>query len=566
MMLIQPRDYQIIGHNGLWGYFTQHTGNPVVAMPTGTGKSVNIAMFAYAALQSYPSTRIMALTHVKELISQNFRALQRVWPEAPAGIYSSGLKKRDTSSPITFGGVASVVRHIDDFRHIDLVVIDECHMLPPPPLKANAETEAQSNPDAMYHRIIDALKSVNPYVKVVGFTASPWRMGHGLITSPGSIFTDFAVDMTSMQWYNWFVEQGYLTKLVTLPTNVGLDTSGVGMSQGDYNQRELNEKLAGQDKEHYQACAEIVRHGADRRKWLIFTAGVERAEWVADVLNSMGVAATFVHSKMDDPGGKIRDERIADYRKGLYRAMVGNNIFTTGFDDPEIDLIGMLRPSKSVPLWVQMLGRGGRPLYAGGFDLTTVNGRLWAIQAGGKANCLVLDFARNTMNLGPVNDPVIPKRKGESAGDIPVKICGECGCYNHLAARVCDNCGAAFPIGQKLTHEAFKGDIIRTEEPVLEWFNVSTVIYRKHQKGGGRPSVRVTYSCGFRAFDEWVFIEHEGYLGKKARDWWRTRANMAEVPPNADEFIKYKHLLKWPKKIQVQTNKPYPEVIRYEYE
>jgi DNA repair protein RadD len=213
-----------------------------------------------------------------------------------------------------------------------------------------------------------------------------------------------------------------------------------------------------------------------------------------------------------------------------------------------------------------MLGRGERPLYAPGFDLMTAMGRLWAIASGGKPNCLVMDFAKNTMTLGPVNDPVIPQRKGMGGGDIPIKTCPSCGAYNHLSARVCDACGEPFPVGMKLTAQAFSGEIIRTEAPVLEWYEVSTVIYRVYRKGAGTPMVRVSYVCGFRSFDEWVCIEHTGWLGKKARDWWRTRANMAETPPSAEEFVRYKHLLKWPKRIEVQTNKQHPEVMRYEYE
>lgn len=554
-MLITPRDYQITAHDALWAYFDTHTGNPVVAMPTGTGKSVNIAMFCYAALVQWSSQRFLALTHVKELVRQNYNALMRAWPEAPAGIYSAGLKRKDTDTAITFGGVASVAHNVAAFGHIDILIIDECDLLSP-------------DNETMYQRIIKELRVVNPWLKVVGFTATPYRMGFGLITAPGGLFTDFAVNMTSMEWFNWFIDQGYLTKLVSTPTQAGLDVTGVHMSGGDYNGKELNEKLSTQDKEHYQACEEMVARGQDRRKWLIFTAGTERAEWVSDMLVSMGISATFVHSNMDDPGGKERDRRIAAHRAGEYRAMVGNNIFTTGYDDAEIDLIGVLRPSKSPRLWVQVLGRGMRPCYAPGYDVTNggAEARLAAIASGGKRDCLVLDFAKNTETLGPVNDPVIPKRKGEGSGDMPIKICPSCGNYQHLSVRFCKDCGAEFPIGSKLTKNPFAGDIVRREEPVLEWFEVSTVIYRVHRKNAGRPMVRVTYVSGFRSFDEFVFIEHDGYLGKKARDWWRTRANMAETPPTAEEFVKHKHLLRWPKKILVQTNKPYPEVQRYEYE
>jgi DNA repair protein RadD len=556
--MFQERIYQTMAVDAIYSYFDTHTGNPVVAMPTGTGKSVVIARFAHSALSRWNSQRFMFLTHVQELIEQNAKALVRAWPEAPIGIYSAALGKKETDAPITFGGIASVNHDPGAFGHIDMLGIDECHLL-------------SSGGDTMYQNTIAVLRERNPYLKVTGFSATPYRMGQGLITdNPRDgkrLFTDFAIDMTGFQWFNWFIDQGYLAKLVTMPTDSELDVSGVGMSGGDFNGKALTDKLDGQDKEHYNACREMVARGFNRRAWLVFTAGIERSEWVADTLNTLGVKSTFVHSRLEKAE---RTERVRAYRAGEYQCMVGNNVFTTGFDYSAIDLIGMLRPTRSTGLWVQMLGRGTRPLYAPGSDLNSIEGRLWAIQMSGKLNCLVLDFAGNARELGPVNDPVLPHKKGAGGGEIPMKICGHCGCYQHLSARVCDNCMTPFPPGTILTHKAFSGDILRTEEPKMEWFNVTAVIYRVHQKGGGKPMVRVTYACGFRSFEEWVCIEHDKYLGKKARDWWRTRVTPKYLdygpPPTAIEFVEWKHLLKSPRRIYVQTNKQYPEVQNYEYE
>ncbi len=556
-MLIQPRDYQITVHNATWNYVLHATGNGIVAMPTGTGKSVNIAMFCYAALRYQPYTRIQVLTHVQELIQQDYDRLKEAWPEAPVGIYSAGLKQKELGYPITMGGIASIFNAVDEVGHVDFLVIDECHLL-------------SNNSDTRYLQYIEKLREKNPYLRVIGYTATPYRMGQGLLTSPTGdgqrpIFNDFIVDLTGMEWFNWFIAEGYLSTLFSARTSVAFDTSGVGTSNGDFTQKALIEKLDGQEIEHEKAVRELMARGQDRSKWLVFTAGIDRAEWVSDRVNSFGIPAAFVHSNIDPID---RKKRIGAYRAREIRCMVGNNIFTTGFDDPEIDLIGMFRPTKSTGLWVQMLGRGTRPLYAPGLPRNTREERHIAMQAGGKRSCLVLDFARNTITLGPVNDPKIPKTKGLGSGEMPTKICGACGAYNHLSAKFCANpeCGAEFPPGQLLTESAFTGEIIRTEEEVIEWFNVSTVIYRVHQKGTGKPCVRVTYQCGFRSFDEWVFIEHDGKIGKDARDWWRTRTGLVDPPPTAALLVEYKHLLKFPRQIQVHVNhKPYPEVLHYEY-
>lgn len=558
-MFITPREYQIRAHDTMLSYLDAAGGNPIIAMPTGTGKSVNIAMAAYQFIM-HGKPRTLILTHVKELIRQNSERLLSAWPDAPISIFSAGLRRKELGEPILFAGIASIANVIDDTKlWVDQLLIDECHLISP-------------HGDTVYRTVINKLLEINPKMRIIGYTATPYRMGQGLLTDyvgdNRPLFTDLAVNMTGMDWFNWFISQAYLSNLVTKATRVVLDTSGVGTNNGDFRQGELIEKLSLQDKEHERACIELASAGQDRRKWLVFTAGIERAEWVANRLTYMGIPSTFVHSKTDP---KDRDNRIAEYRAGEWRCMCGNNIFTTGFDDPEIDLIGMLRPTKSTPMWVQMLGRGTRPLYAPGYDVSNVHGRFMAMQAGGKRNCLVLDFAKNTPTLGPVNDPRLP---GQSfgGGDLPVKICEHCGTYNFLGARVCFECGEPFPPSSKLTAEAYAGEIISTEQAVAEWFKVNTVIYRVHQKGGSRPCVRVTYDCGFRQFDEWLFIEDPKGLGTMARKWWITRLKDPNdiamgPPPTAQLFVEHQYKLKRPIKVEVYVNhKPYPEVLHYEYE
>ena len=92
---MQARDYQTFAVTSLYDYFAKSSGNPVLAMPTGTGKSVVIALFLQSIFRSFPNQKIMVLTHVKELIEQNYAKLLAVWPHAPAGIYSAGLDRRD---------------------------------------------------------------------------------------------------------------------------------------------------------------------------------------------------------------------------------------------------------------------------------------------------------------------------------------------------------------------------------------------------------------------------------------------------------------------------------------
>src|SRR5690606_36427951 len=130
-------------------------------------------------------------------------------------------------------------------------------------------------------------------------------------------------------------------------------------------------------------------------------SGIEHAEHIAEFLTRFGIDCAAVHSKQS---AEYNDKAILAFKEGSLRAIVNYGKLTTGFNHPGIDAIAMFRPTMSVPLWVQMLGRGTRP-------------------ADGKKDCLVLDYARNTPRLGPINDPVIPRRKGEGGGDPPVKVC-----------------------------------------------------------------------------------------------------------------------------------------------
>jgi DNA repair protein RadD len=542
---MQAREYQSFAVRSLYDYFGRNTGNPVLAMPTGTGKSVVIALFLQSIYAQFSSQRVMVLTHVKELIQQNFDKLKAVWPQAPAGIHSAGLNKKDVLQRIIFGGIASVAKKAAQFGKVDLLIIDEAHLVSP-------------NDETMYRGFIDALKVTNPYLKVIGLTATPWRLGHGKITDDG-IFTDVCFDMTSMQAFNWLIEQGYLCPLVPKATRAMLDTDGVHMRGGEFIANELQNAV---DKHHITEAAlkETLEYGHDRHSWLLFCAGVEHAIHVADMLSAMGVPCKAVHSKMKDAE---RDETIAEWKAGKLRAIANNNVMTTGVDHPALDLIVMLRPTASPVLWVQMLGRGTRPFYAPGWSLDTGEERRAAIANSQKTNCLVLDFAGNTRRLGPINDPVIPRKKGEKGGDAPVKCCEHCGVWNHASVRICAHCGTPFPeVHIKIKASAGTEELIKIDVPIVEVRDIDHVTYSLHTKTGRPPMVRVTYYCGINNFSEFVCVEHDGYAGRKARLWWNERGR-GPVPATALDLLEQVGDLRTPTHLEAWVNKKYPEIMRF---
>ena len=552
--MIQLRDYQQYAIQSIFDYFESNTGNPIVAMPTGTGKSLVIAGFVQEALKRYWNTKIMGLTHVKELIEQNYGKLLELWAEAPAGVYSAGLKRKESFYPITFGGVASVVKPstLALFGSIDLLLIDECHLISP-------------NDETNYQKIISFLKTINPYLKVIGFTATPYRMGQGMLTEDG-IFTDICCDMVSMDSFNWFIDQSYLIPLIPKPTETILDVSGVHIRGGEYKQDEMQEAV-NQDPLTRAAVEETITWGMEqnRQKWLVFASGVDHVINTHREYLRQGIKATFVHSKMSD---KERDYNIAAYRAGEFTAIINNGILTTGFDDPAIDLISVMRPTLSTNLWVQMLGRGTRPFWTSGFDLSTLPGRQLSIFESSKHNCLVLDFARNTKNLGPINDPVLPKAKGKGTGEAPVKICEGCNSYIHASLRFCPHCGFEFPRFLKINQKASTDELIvksKKDYPVLD-FKVDKVTYQTHRKIGRPDSLKVTYYCeGYRSFNEFVCFEHGNQARGLSTLWWKRRDLAGYVPVSTEEALEHANNLRIPTYIRVAMTSKYGEVKDYCY-
>lgn len=557
--MMKLRDYQQYAVDCVMQFdFEMGTRHPLVASPTGTGKSLDIAGLIMALFQKYGPMKIMVLADVKELLDQNYDKLLELWPTAPAGIYSAGLGRKDTRHPIIFGGIGSVAKCPLYFGKVDFVLVDEAHMIS---LKESSQ----------YRQFIEDLKITNPYLVVVGFTATKYRMGQGLLTEgEGALFTDICCDMTTMEAFNWFLDEGYLARLRPVRTDTEYSSTGIRTVAGEYHQGDMQKAF--DKKELTKAViAESVKMGADKQSWLVFASGIEHTIHVCDELNEQGITATCVHSNTKEhPMSEAeRDQRLIDFKAGKYQAMVNNGILTKGFDHPAIDFIVLLRKTKSVVLWVQMLGRGTRPYYCPGMDLSTKQGRLDAIANSQKPYCLVADFAGNVRELGPINDPCLPKPKGKKEpGDAPIRICPDCGTYNHASNSHCDFCGLEFPRILQLEVKASKEELIRApkeEAPILvERFKVNRVEYHPHFKGDRPPSIRVTYYCGLRRFCEWICLEHLGGVKTRSKNWWRERSDIP--PPDTTVLaLGYIEHLRVPNIIHVRLDKS-PQILNYEFD
>jgi DNA repair protein RadD len=493
-------------------YYSQgNKGNCVIALPTGTGKSFTMAETQRRFMSMFAGQRFINLTHVQELVDGNAQTMRDIWPNAPVGVFSAGLKRKDTAHDIIYGSIQSVANCVEMFGWRDLCFIDEAHLVSP-------------NDDTRYQFTIEKLRSINPNMKVIGYSATPYRLGQGMITDSG-LFDDVIYDCTSRENFNRLIEEGYLAPVVARPTDIKLDSTGIHISNGDFVQSEVERAV---DAQHIlePALRETVAWflHEKRRSGLVFVSSVKHVDEAVAILNAMGLPTVGVHSKMSP---KQRTANILAWLANEVAFAVNQNVLTVGINNPFLDLIADIQLTTSTGKHVQKWGRGTRPF--DWFKLSPKQQERYARLCGHvKINCRGLDFVGNVPRLGPINDPVIPKRKGDKGGVAPIKICETeklvqpefgvaigCGGYNHASARYCDECGAQFKLIPKVYDQAGTDEIIRgtqipeSDAPQVETFPVDNVFYTRQEVKGNKAMLKATYQCGLRSFTELKGFEND---------------------------------------------------------
>ena len=472
------RDYQQRSIDMLYSWLENNTGHPCVVMPTGSGKSHVIAALCKDALQSWPDTRILVLTHVMELIVQDAEKMREHWPGAPMGIYSSSLGRRCLDEPITFAGIQSVRDKAHLIGHTDIIIIDECHLV-------------GHKDEGGYRTLINDLTAINPHLRVIGYSATPYRLGHGLITDKPALFDGLIEPVTIEE----LLHKGHLAPLRSKVTKTHLDTTGVHKRGGEFIESELQAAIDTQDNNE-RVVREVIELAGNRKSWLLFCTGVTHAEHVRDILIDNGVTAACVTGKT--PKAE-RMQILADFKAKKITALTSMGVLSTGFDHPDTDLIAMLRPTMSASLYIQMAGRGMRP-------------------KSHTDHCLVLDFAGVVEMHGPITAIRVDKApdNGNGNGEMPVKVCDNCAELCAISARACPACGMLFPAPDPKKMLLHDDDIMGLEGSELI---ISSWTWRKHvSKSTGKEMLACTYYGGLsdKPVTEYLTILHDGYAGQKA--------------------------------------------------
>lgn len=512
-MKIKPYDYQKDAIDSVFQFFfNRKKGNPLVVAPTGSGKSVMIAHFCDIVISKDPEKKILIIGHVKEIIKQNYNALKNLLPKFNLGIYSSGLKSKEIKD-ITVAGIQSIYNKPELFDQFDVVLVDEAHTIP-------------HGQNGIYHKFFSIVKK-----PVIGFTATPYRLGHGYLhKGDGRFFHEivYSIDLSKLQ------NDGKLCKLSTKRTKKRLKTDGIKKRAGDFVTKELSSKFD-REKVTNEIIDEILLYKIDRKKWLLFAIDVNHCENIKKRLRDKGITCESVHSRMTVD----RDKVIDDYKHNKYQALVTVGVLTTGFDDPEIDLIPILRPTSSPVLHVQMIGRGLR-------------------QSPNKKNCLVLDFAGNLMRNGPIDNPIIkqPITSGNGNGEPIMKECDQCYEIVHAAVRICPACGKKFLFRHNLLSNPSDNPVVTTNNR----YKVNNIKYYRYLGKKKNPILKVSYITDKKKISEYICLEHSGYPKHKANQWWRRRSRK-KPPDNIYKAIELCADLRQPKSIVVTEGKTYPEII-----
>jgi len=406
------RPYQQEAHDAAIDWMRGSIDPALLDLATGAGKSHVIAAIA-RTIHDKTGKRVLCLAPSAELVTQN----RAKYLEAgyKASMFSASAGGKDLRHPVVFGSPLTVKNRISSFQKqggagYALVIVDECHGITP-----------------TLRGIIDAMRDANPNLRVLGLTATPYRLGDGYIfrqwpdgkvnteeTSRDPYFMKCLVRVDAM----FLIDQGYLTPPVIGSINAeGYDTSKlVANRAGKFDAAAIDQAYHGHGRKTGAIVADVVSKARDRKGVMFFAATVKHAE---EIMASLPPELSQIVT-----GETPKQERatiLRRFKSQQIKYLVNVSVLTTGFDAPHVDLIAILRKTESVGLLQQIIGRGLR------LD-------------DGKIDCLVLDYTTNLDDHCPDGDlfaPVIKAKKGSDGEGGSVKACcPDCAHENEFSANI----------------------------------------------------------------------------------------------------------------------------------
>lgn len=560
---MQLRPYQADAVSAVYRYLSEQDGNPCVVIPTGGGKTPVMASIIKDVFRW--GGRVLVLAHRKELLEQTYDKIKRVDPTIDVGIYSASLNSRQTKQKVICGQIQSVYKRAFELGDFAMILVDEAHLIPP-------------SGEGMYQTFLSEAQIANPKVRVVGLTATPYRMSSGFLCGEHHILSDVCYEVGVLE----LIQQGYLCPLKS-KLGQKVDTSKLHQRNGEFIASEASDLMMSIVN---TSVHDLIVRTADRKSIIVFCQGVEHAEIVTGILKDHDNRTELITGQTMST---LRKLYLNQFQRGELKYLVNVDVLTTGFDATNIDAVALMRPTLSAGLYYQMVGRGLR-----------INPE--------KENCLVLDYGANIERHGPIDAIYIEGHRGhEGKKDFDIeeannqKVCPQCQTFIDKCFESCPECQHSFKQEFKVKHDtqAAEVDIISDGEPEIETLSVFDVSYSVHTKKDAPPdhpkTLKVTYKCGkktewvdgqqletyscpdcdfggvvrsvkvenkgpheweakcdcgkyiqwlsasggnlnSKTISEWVCIEHEGFAGSKARHWWSMRSRDA-FPESAERGV-----------------------------
>lgn len=405
-MKVQLRTYQQEAVDSVIGHIRSSVSSCMIILPTGSGKSVVVASIADWVFKN-TGKRVLCVAPTSELVVQNRQRYLSLTGE-PASMFSAKAGPKNLRHPVVFGSPVTIKNSIEMFGDkYGAVIIDECDGITP-----------------TIKFIINEMKRRNPKLRVIGMTATPYRLGTGYIYKEhyldGPTDEETAID----PYYDkvvyeleakFLIENGYLTPPVTEPVFDEYDTSCLEKDKlGRYTTASVEKAMVGKGRKTSRIVEDIIRRSVNRRGTMIFASTKKHAMEIMESLPPGSYSYVFGDMPTAD-----RNKAISDFKAQKVKYIVNQNILTVGVDVPHCDHIAVMRATESPRLYQQIIGRGTR-LYEG------------------KQDFLVSDYAGNIQRhfseTGDLFTPEIKATRKKPSVPMDVK-CPLCGFINEFGVR-----------------------------------------------------------------------------------------------------------------------------------
>jgi len=535
-ILMKLRDYQSDAVSAVWDDLKRQDTSLLV-MSCGLGKTECAFGLVEKAILAKPDIKILFAVNKVELVKQTVKRAKHCLKDVNISSFCGSLNEKNISQ-FTVASVQSLAKK-KALPIFHLIIFDEAHRI-------NISEGSQ------YQNIIERSKENNPKLKIVGLTATPFR-NDGYIYGEGKLFSKISY----CKDIKWAIDKGWLVRPSMKFSNERFETQNLRTRLGDFDMKQLKEITANEVKASRQ-IADAMPKIKDRKKIIWHTTSIAHAEMIQRLLPEESV---MVHSKMKKC---LREKNLQKFKSTGIRHLVFILIVSEGFDEPCIDTVILMRPTKSPVLYIQTVGRSLR-------------------RFPGKKDALILDYGETVVNCGPLDKPHV-KEGGSRSRVRPtdMKFCPECLEYLETKIVECPSCGHSFKqeidYMKKLSTRAKEGKLFSDKTNALEWIEVnpdrSNVSVYESKAGNTclkftfRPSNILSTTASYNKF---VIIESSNkFLDGRAPMIVRNIVGEIVSARTAEDYereIVENNMLSRIYKIQVDRRGKYPDITgfkRYE--